>query len=45
MPLIQPPEQNYSIETDRENIGGHMFDDLTGGYWESPQLMSDVVSG
>ena len=44
MPLIQPPEQTYSIETDRENIGGHMFDDLTGGYWESPPLMSDVVS-
>ena len=43
MPLIQPPEQTYSIETDRENISGFRFTD-NSNYWESPPLMSDVVS-
>ena len=43
MPLIQPPEQNYSIETDRENISGFRFTD-NSNYWESPPLMSDVVT-
>ena len=44
MPLIKPPEQTYNIETGRQDISAADFSVLTGGYWESPDLKSDVVS-